>query len=271
MDNKELDGVVENIEVEDIAVDSTEDIAAEDIAVDSTEDIGADAAEDIAAADSVCENIATEDGIAENNAIGSSAAEDITNTGISANESVDILAEVQNPDFNPYGRVYDNNLPNQYALNGPSGLGGWLVLVAIGRILGPLVLLNAIYQIFSVYFKSGMLTQLSDPDSNMYSALWKPMAFFELIGNVVLLGLSVLLIVLFFMKKKQFPIVYIGMMVLNVLIMLIDLIFIYQIQKALALDLNITATSQLIAAIVTSGVWIPYMLVSKRVKNTFIR
>ncbi len=255
MENKELDGVVEDIAAE---------VSAAEYSV----------VEDGAAADSVSENIASEDGIAENNTIGYSAEEDMENTVISANEPVDMLAEVQNTDFNPYGRVYDNNLPNQYPVNGiqgPAGLGGWLVLVAIGRILGPLILLNAIYQIFSVYFKSGMLTQLTDPDSNMYSALWKPMAFFELIGNVVLLGLSVLLIVLFFMKKKQFPIVYIGMMVLNVLIMLIDLIFIYQIQKALALDLNITATSQLIAAIATSGVWIPYMLVSKRVKNTFIR
>ncbi len=221
--------------------------------------------------DGVIENIAVEDSVSESIAVEDGAAENVEITSISANEPVEMLAEVQNTDFNPYGRVYDNNLPNQYSLNGPSGLGGWLVLVAIGRILGPLILLNAIYQIFSVYFKSGMLTQLSDPDSNMYSALWKPMAFFELIGNVVLLGLSVLLIVLFFMKKKQFPMAYIGMMVLNVLIMLVNLIFIYQIQKSLALDLNITATSQLIAAIVTSGVWIPYMLVSKRVRNTFIR
>lgn len=232
MENKELDGVIENIAVEDSAV------------------------EDITVEDSVLED---------------GAAENIEITGISSTEPVDLLAEVHNPDFNPYGRVYDNNLPSLNGLQGPAGLGGWLVLVAIGRILGPLILLNAIYQIFSVYFKSGMLTQLSDSDSSMYSALWKPMAFFELIGNVVLLGLSVLLIVLFFMKKKQFPMAYIGMMVLNVLIMLVDLIFIYQIQKALGLDLNITATSQLIAAIVTSGVWIPYMLVSKRVKNTFIR
>lgn len=255
MENKELDGVVEDIAAE---------VSAAEYSV----------VEDGAAVDSVSENIASEDGIAENNTIGYSAAEDMENTVISANEPVDMLAEVQNTDFNPYGRVYDNNLPNQYPVNGiqgPAGLGGWLVLVAIGRILGPIILLSAIYQVFSVYFQSGLLAQLSDPDSNMYSVLWKPMVFFELIGNILLLGLSVLLIVLFFMKKKQFPIVYIGMMVLNVLIMLIDLIFIYQIQKALALDLNITATSQLIAAIATSGVWIPYMLVSKRVKNTFIR
>lgn len=266
MDNKELDGVIENSAVENSA---TENPVLENYA----EDVGtaASVAENITEADNVSENIASEDSPADSDAIGYIEVEGIQNTEISANEPVDLLAGVPNPDFNPYGRVYDNNLPSLNGLQGPAGLGGWLVLVAIGRILGPLILLNAIYQIFSVYFKSGMLTQLSDPDSNMYSALWKPMAFFELIGNVVLLGLSVLLIVLFFMKKKQFPVVYIGMMILNVIIMLVDLIFIYQIQKALALDLNITATSQLIAAIVTSGVWIPYMLVSKRVKNTFIR
>jgi|GEM_PF-510548 len=209
---------------------------------------------------------------AEDNVVGDTVAEDAGNAG--NNEPADILAEGGNPDFNPYGRVYENNLPNQYQetnLDGPSGLGGWLVLVAIGRILGPLMLLNAIYQVFSIYFKSDLLAQLSSPDNRLYSALWKPVIFFELIGNILLLGLSVLLIILFFQKKKQFPKAYIGMMLVNILIMLIDLILLYQIQRTLTVDLNITATSQLITAIITSAIWIPYMLISKRVKNTFTR
>ncbi|OPX46291.1 hypothetical protein CLHUN_01070 [Ruminiclostridium hungatei] len=238
MENQELDTVVENTVVENTVVENT------------------------VAEDAVAEDAVAEDAVAEDN----------ENAGI--NEPADILAEGRNPDFNPYGRVYENNLPNQYPatnLDGPAGLGGWLVLVAIGRILGPLMLLNAIYQVFSIYFKSDLLAQLSSPDNKLYSALWKPMIFFELIGNILLLGLSVLLIILFFQKKKQFPKAYIGMMLINVLIMLIDLILLYQIQRTLTVDLNITATSQLITAIITSAIWIPYMLISKRVKNTFTR
>jgi hypothetical protein len=85
---------------------------------------------------------------------------------------------------------------------------------------------------------------------------------FELVGNVTLAVFACLLIYLFFKRKRQFPIVFIGLVVANILVNAVDVLF-SQFLPGTPLSLS-------------WKVWLPgvlwawYMLRSRRVRNTFV-
>lgn len=109
---------------------------------------------------------------------------------------------IYNPDYkdetknklhlsNPY--VEASSLAGTDVLE-PVGIKGWLVIVAIGRILAPLILLYNIFIATLPLFTSGMLEELSNPANEYYSPLWKPLVMFELVGNILFLILNVVLL-----------------------------------------------------------------------------
>lgn len=54
-----------------------------------------------------------------------------------------------------------------------SGLGGWLILVGIGRVLSPIILLwTIIYKMLPI-LSNGSLDKLSQPGNLGYSNLWR--------------------------------------------------------------------------------------------------
>ena len=101
-----------------------------------------------------------------------------------------------------------------------------------------------------------------------YHVLWAPLLIFELLANLTLFGCSILLVILYFQKRRFFPKLYISFLLINASILLIDH-FGAQIvdKKASALE----ATRTLSRAILPCLIWIPYMLQSRRVKATFLR
>lgn len=172
---------------------------------------------------------------------------------------------------NVYGNVFPKyEHPEQYP-TGPQGIGGWLILVAIGRITAPILLLFTILQVYLSYFRDGLLQELSNPDNQAYSSLWRPIILFEMGINVILFIVGIILLYLFFSKKRSFPQVFIGFCIFTILVTIVDGILGYNLQKELTSDYDYTGIAHIFKAVVNSGIWIPYMLLSKRVKNTFGR
>ena len=135
------------------------------------------------------------------------------------------------------------------------GIGGWLILLAIGVVLGPLFTVSAFAD-----FEPGNFYQIirrGDFVGNSY---------FLLIASVVLmLLLQSYTAFLFFTKASTFPKFQIGVLAGNVVVSFFDHAFLAAIGVA-----QDEAVRGIFGTIMAAAVWIPYLLRSKRVKATFV-
>ena len=90
-------------------------------------------------------------------------------------------------------------------LDGPSGLGGWLVLVAIGLVLTPFRMSWELYNSFISVFLDGSLAAITDPSSPSFVNLLGPLVAFEAVLNVFTIVWAIYAAYLFFSKNKSFP------------------------------------------------------------------
>lgn len=147
----------------------------------------------------------------------------------------------------------------------PSGIGGWLILIAIGQILGGLRLLASLAQ----YYRS------------IDSQLWRDYPFalsVEAVLNLLLLAIMVVTTVFFFTKSHQFPTFFIMQYVASILLYPLDLGVValainaqtgQPISFILEQMINPKEVGQWLALPISAAIWIPYILRSKRVANTF--
>lgn len=142
---------------------------------------------------------------------------------------------------------------------GPRGIGGWLILLAIGEVLGPFQILT------------GMISEYASIPDGTFARM--PVAFIgDCLIRLALIGVLVYSAYLFFNKRREFP----RFFVISVLCSL---------ATPILLTVWVTATSGVntmpalgtadflqpyLLALVVSGIWIAYVVNSVRVKNTFV-
>lgn len=172
-----------------------------------------------------------------------------------------------NPYAAPKAQVEKPFAPSE-ADEGPSGLGGWLILVGIITVLTPLVVMAGIAQTYPPLFNDGVWQALTTPGSERYRAGWGALVIFEIVVNVAIVAVAIFATVLYFTRSPKFPRVFIGLLVAGLVFLVVDLIAVQFVVPEAPVD------SQTIAGIVRSvigcSIWIPYMRMSVRVKNTFV-
>lgn len=146
------------------------------------------------------------------------------------------------------------------------GIGGWLILVAIGQILGPLIFLSHQFNYYS----------------KLDSSLWTkyPVAFY---GEAILFASFLLFCIytafLFFSKSHLAPIYLVYAYIAGILLSPIDAVFsaislsAYTGQAVgVFLERIVTAEwiGQWIGTSLIAAIWIAYIKRSKRVANTFV-
>jgi hypothetical protein len=112
-------------------------------------------------------------------------------------------------------------------------------------------------------YNAASWARLTTPGEPAYHPLWAPTLMFELIADVLLFVFACLLVWLFYKRKKQFPIVFIGFAVAGVLINIVQAICL----QLLPIDDPGGVRGTLVVAAL---IWIVYMLRSRRVRNTFV-
>lgn len=148
------------------------------------------------------------------------------------------------------------------------GIGGWLSLACLGLLLKPVIT-------FSNLCESGRFFLVSDwhaltvPDMESYYGLWAPTIIFEQLANILLLVFSVLLLVLFFERKRRFPLLMIIFSLLNLAVVGVDYLANALIPATKAHSAS--TLGGLTGAAVYTMIWVPYFFFSKRVKTTFLR
>ena len=145
----------------------------------------------------------------------------------------------------------------------PAGIGGWLGLLAFGQVVGIMRLAVSLSQYYTTL----------DPQitTKFPTAIWGEAAL-----NAVFVWLCVYTLVLFFRRSRNFPRFFIWQMVVVIVFPFLDLLWIASIISlsngrpfAEFLTLDAREGAQIITALIGAAIWIPYMLRSKRVANTF--
>jgi len=135
----------------------------------------------------------------------------------------------------------------------PAGIGGWLVLPAIGLIVGPLVTAWFIFVDFKL---------IDSPTAS------EPGIYNMLVGEI-LLNSGVLLFqgyvaIVFFRRKRAAPKLMIALYLLGIIVTIVDCLM---VASALEQTPNV---ADAVRPAVQAAIWIPYFLLSRRVKATFI-
>jgi hypothetical protein len=152
---------------------------------------------------------------------------------------------------------------------GPSGIGGWLYLVAVGLCVTPIrIAMEIVKGLRSL--DPATWQAVTTPGTRAYHPLFGPLIAGELVVNAALFIWAGVLLYLFFAKRRAFPAVMITFMITRVVFQAADL--------GLALMIPITAAriggevyGALGAGILVAVIWGRYFVMSKRVEATFVR
>ena len=148
-------------------------------------------------------------------------------------------------------------------------LGGWLILLGIGIVLWSIWKTYLLYTFSVSTFTEGrweVLVTLSAENGIPYLT---PLTFGKLIAEVLLLFADIYLIYLYFAKKKAFPTCYIVLSLLLLVFILVDA-WITTLVLPDKPMFDVQTVRNLTRSFMSCLIWIPYMLVSKRVKATFL-
>ena len=152
---------------------------------------------------------------------------------------------------------------------GPKGLGGWLILVGLGVVITPFRLLAIYVPLYLGIFKNGTWEALTTAGSESYHALWGPLLVGEILCNFGVIAVSIYMMYLYFAKHYLFPKFYIGLIIFSLVFIPLDAWLVSIILPNQPM-FDPSTLKELARTLIAGFIWVPYMLVSKRVKATFV-
>lgn len=150
-----------------------------------------------------------------------------------------------------------------------TGIGGWLILPAIGVIVRPIA---GAYFLLKLVLVDASLTNwvaLTNPGEDLYHPLWQPALLIEILLSAVLFVFDILLLVLFYMRKYTLPRLMVMYYGINALAAVILFALFKQIPN---LEAKVIREYQMdvFRAAATGLIWGWYFMVSRRVRATFV-
>jgi len=149
-------------------------------------------------------------------------------------------------------------------------IGGFLIVVAVGLVVSFMGNLGHLASAL-IPLRGETWERLTTPGFSSYHPYWKSLLLFGVISTAVFLVLNVVVLVLFFRKHRSFP---------TFVVVLIPVIFVsmlagYYLEGLVPAIAESQAYARqghdLILKFIALHIWIPYFVVSDRVKRTFIR
>ncbi len=140
-------------------------------------------------------------------------------------------------------------------------IGGWLVLPAIGLVLTPFILI--FHLVSNDYFNKNIWQgfRLGGYENHRILNLYMG---FELFYNIAFLVFTILLILMFFKRRTGLPKLMVIFYSTNLLAVLLGGFVLNQSGLS-----DASTFKDIFRAILSAAIWIPYFLLSKRVKETF--
>jgi hypothetical protein len=149
------------------------------------------------------------------------------------------------------------------------GIGGWLILVVIGLLFSPVRISYFLVTNHWPIFRDGLWPVLTTPGTEAYHVLWAPLITFEIVGNLGSIALALVTLWFLVRKSRRTPVLAISWLMWSAAFVVIDF-FAADLIPAVASQSDPDNIKELLRSIVGAAIWVPYFLVSKRVKATFI-
>jgi membrane-bound metal-dependent hydrolase YbcI (DUF457 family) len=92
---------------------------------------------------------------------------------------------------------------------------------------------------------------------------------FEGVGNTALIVFSVIVAIYFFQKRRIVPKLMIALLLANVFFVGTDY-FVANVIPAVGSQKDVESMTEFARVVIACVIWVPYFLVSKRVKATFV-
>jgi hypothetical protein len=143
-----------------------------------------------------------------------------------------------------------------------TGIGGWLILVAISLVVNPLQMLRTLLVVdlpFLAHSSHDSFLNAHPPNAIL--------AAFEITSESALLLVLLLLNYLFYRKSKRFPPLMIGLLIANFAYRAINHFSLVSLHPGLN---HAKGAQALVLMAISAAVWIPYFLRSRRVELTFV-
>lgn len=156
----------------------------------------------------------------------------------------------------------------------PEGIGGWLFVPLAGLFLIPLQHAGDFIRMLPILFERRSWDALTALASPGYHWAWAPALISELVINVVLVLCWPVFIILFLRMKRILPKLLIGYYLLEVILVCLST-FGFSIITMQRFELSGLFSPENLSRILNGSIWamiwIPYFIVSRRVKRTFVR
>ena len=149
------------------------------------------------------------------------------------------------------------------------GLDGWLALVGIGVVIAPIRLVYSLVSTYKPLFEDGSWEALTTVGSEAYNPAFSSIIIGEVAFNSILILASIVLVYMYFSRHYVFPRLYIGIAAASLVFIPLDA---WLVTRAFpSVEMFDPETSKEFArSLIAAVIWIPYMLVSQRVKATFV-
>lgn len=152
----------------------------------------------------------------------------------------------------------------------PPPIGGWLIVVAVGLVISILQNLGNLIRTLPLLGDS-IWPRLTNPASPVYHPYWRVVIIYELVAACFYVVANVIAFILFFGKRRAFPIFTVVLIPTLLIIGFIDHYLAGLIPAMAETEAHTRGAYLLAVKFITLHLWIPYFLISKRVKATFVR
>lgn len=149
------------------------------------------------------------------------------------------------------------------------GIGGWLILFVIGLAISPLRIATMLIRDHLPIFSDGTWQALTSMGSEAYHPLWAPLLAYEILGNMVIALLAAIVLCFLLAKSRHTPRLAIVWLAFGLVFIAGDFVMAGQIPAVAAQPTDYESIRELFRSIVSALIWIPYFLVSERVRVTF--
>ena len=152
---------------------------------------------------------------------------------------------------------------------GVSGISGWLLMVSLGVVLSPLFFAWSWYASIQD-INADDWAALTQKGSTSYHTLWEPVVVLDLVWLAASLPFSLLFVVLFFKHRTSYPLLQ-GVDWILIILLCSARAWVYDVLPNVDKAIVSENSTNLIRNVIHALIWIPYLVVSDRVRNTFIR
>jgi hypothetical protein len=150
------------------------------------------------------------------------------------------------------------------------GIRGWAVGIGIGLVVAAGRMIRILYDSYPGLLSAGAWQALTAPGSATYDPAGAAFLASELVSTLALLGIYLYILYLFFTKRKVFPKWFIAVSVASLLLQVGNL----WVARPLLPPLPQPSPGimrELLDSLLRCLVWVPYVLKSRRIRQTFTR